>query len=145
MLRLSGPRPKGLGVKEGRLRPCPEFRQNCVCSQQELHLKREESPHHVPPFAFEGRGADAMTRLLAVLLARTDCTIVTQTPCYVHAEFRSRFFGFVDDAEFLLDEAAQVIHVRSAARLGFTDFGVNRARVEALRIAFDEFEERDDA
>lgn len=52
---------------------------------------------------------------------------------YLHVEFRSRFFGFVDDTEFALDEVAGVVHVRSAARLGHSDFGVNRRRVETIR------------
>ena len=62
--------------------------------------------------------------------------IVTRKPDYVHAEFQSRMIGFVDDLELQVDAAAQVIHVRSASRLGRRDFGVNRARIEALRAAF---------
>lgn len=55
---------------------------------------------------------------------------------YLHAEFRSLIFRFVDDVEFLLDADAGVIHVRSASRLGYSDLGVNRRRVEAIRQAF---------
>jgi uncharacterized protein (DUF1499 family) len=59
--------------------------------------------------------------------------IVTQTDGYLHAECSSRLLGFVDDLECLLDRTADVIHVRSAARLGRRDFGVNHARIETLR------------
>jgi len=56
---------------------------------------------------------------------------------YLYAEFRSRVMRFVDDVEFALDRARGVFHVRSAARVGIRDFGVNRARVEALRGALE--------
>ncbi len=59
--------------------------------------------------------------------------IVEQTPRYLHAEARSRVFGFVDDLEFELHPDARRIGVRSAARAGYWDFGVNRRRVERLR------------
>ncbi|MNC92870.1 hypothetical protein D3C83_93790 [compost metagenome] len=60
-------------------------------------------------------------------------TVVRHERDYLYAEFRSKLLGFVDDVEFTYDEKAGVIHVRSASRLGRKDFGVNRARVEALR------------
>ena len=59
----------------------------------------------------------------------------SRTPGYLHVEFASKGLGFVDDAEFALDAAARVIHVKSAARLGIRDFSVNRDRVEAIRAA----------
>jgi uncharacterized protein (DUF1499 family) len=62
-------------------------------------------------------------------------TLVTQRPGYLHAECRTKWMGFVDDVEFLLDPAARVIHVRSASRLGRRDFGTNRERIEAIRAA----------
>ncbi len=59
--------------------------------------------------------------------------IVREQPGYLQAEFTSRMLGFVDDVEFVLEPTARVIHVRSASRLGYRDFGVNRERVEAIR------------
>ena len=56
---------------------------------------------------------------------------------YIHTEFTSAFFRFVDDVEFLLDDGTRTIHVRSASRVGYSDFGVNRRRVEELRSRFD--------
>jgi len=63
--------------------------------------------------------------------------IVTAGETYLHAEFTSAVFRFVDDVEFLLDDAEKVVHVRSASRVGHSDLGVNRKRVEALREAFE--------
>jgi uncharacterized protein (DUF1499 family) len=62
--------------------------------------------------------------------------IVTEQEHYIHAEFTSAIFRFVDDAEFYIDDAQKVIHVRSAARLGYSDFGVNRKRMETIRQLF---------
>ena len=65
-------------------------------------------------------------------------TVVTATGTYLHAEFRSAVFRFVDDVEFHADEAAGVIQVRSGSRIGFSDLGVNRRRIEAIRARWGE-------
>ncbi len=62
--------------------------------------------------------------------------ITEEKPGYLHAEFRSALFGFVDDVEFRMDEAHGRIDVRSASRTGYYDFGVNRRRVEEIRKRF---------
>lgn len=77
-----------------------------------------------------------MQKLIGVLNMQSQATIVTRKPDYLHVEFRSPFFGFVDDVEFLADEAANVIHVRSASRIGYSDGGTNRRRVEMLRALY---------
>ena len=114
------------GVRDAKLAPCPSS-PNCVSSQADDEL------HRVAPLTYVGTGADAMARLAATLRALPRATLVTAGESYLHAEFRSAVFGFVDDVEFLLDDAAKVIHVRSASRVGRSDLGVNRRRVESLR------------
>ncbi len=59
--------------------------------------------------------------------------IVQDSPVYLYAEFKSAGLGFVDDVEFALDKKANLIHVRSASRLGVRDFNVNRKRIESIR------------
>ncbi len=59
--------------------------------------------------------------------------IVTDSADYLHAECESTVFGFVDDVELHLRSVEGVIAVRSASRLGYSDLGVNRRRVERLR------------
>lgn len=134
---LTAKRPATVGATGGQLQACDAKRSNCVCSQHEME-GRTPGPHYVPPFAYEGDAGDAMTRMIAVLMQQSHCRIVVNRPGYLHAEFTSPALGFVDDVEFLLSAADQRIHVRSASRIGLSDFGVNRARVEALREAFDE-------
>ena len=75
--------------------------------------------------------------LLSVLESMPRCTIVDKENDYIHAEFRSMIFRFVDDAEFYFDPDKPVIDVRSAARLGYSDFGVNRKRMEEIRQQFE--------
>ncbi len=122
-------KPPTLGATGGRLLPCPDS-PNCVCSQD------PEAEHQIAPLAFTGPGSAALARLKAVVLAQPRVKITGEHDGYLRAEFTSRIFRFVDDVEFLLDEPAKVIHVRSASRVGKSDLGVNRKRVEHLREAF---------
>jgi uncharacterized protein (DUF1499 family) len=130
-LSLSARRPRNLGVRDGRLIPCPPT-PNCVCSQC------DDPVHAVPPFAVIGP-PDAVWRYLRdVLAAHPRTRVVTATDDYLHAECSSLVFRFVDDVEFLRDDAGGVIHVRSAARVGRSDLGVNRRRVRDLRAKFEQ-------
>jgi uncharacterized protein (DUF1499 family) len=122
--------PVNLGIASGKLRPCPSA-PNCVCSTDRA------APHYVEPLAFSGDPDEAMPRLKAVLAGQRRTRLVTEEADYLHAECTSWLFRFVDDLEFAMDRPAKKIHVRSAARVGKYDFGVNRRRVEAIRRAFD--------
>ena len=117
----------GLGAG-GRLKPCPSS-PNCVCSDgasagEDSFISGLEIPAEMDPAAaFEA---------LAGLVAE-QANIVTREPDYLHAVYKTRLLRFRDDFEARLDEAAGVIQVRSASRLGYSDMGVNRRRVEGLR------------
>ena len=124
----SGRPPTSLGVTEGRLAPCPGS-PNCVSSEAAVAEKR------VAPLRYDGDAARARARLLDVLNGMERARIVQSTDDYVHVEFRSAVFGFVDDVEFYFNPPG-MIQVRSAARTGYSDFGVNRERVETLRARF---------
>jgi len=90
----------------------------------------------VPPLGWTGDLDPAKARLRQAVLAAGHATFVVEEGMYWHIEFRSRVFGFVDDVEFLFDATARLIHVRSASRVGHSDLGVNRARVEKIRVRF---------
>ena len=126
---FAGSAPETLGAREGRLGACPD-RPNCVSSQM------SDAVHEVKPFRVTGEVGAAMARLAALIETQEGARIVMRRADYLHAEYQSKLMGFVDDLELLADPAARVIHVRSASRLGYSDLGVNRARVEALRAAF---------
>lgn len=126
---MVGDRPTNLGVKEGKLAPCPSS-PNCVVSQGD-----EDAEHAIAPLAYSGNPALAIAKLTDIVRAMPRTTIVEATDNYLYAEFASKLMGFVDDVEFYLDPTASVIQVRSASRLGQSDLGVNRKRVEAIRAA----------
>jgi uncharacterized protein (DUF1499 family) len=126
LIGCHGTRPSSLGVRDGKLAACPES-PNCVSS----HMTDET--HRIDPLPYAGSGADALARLSAIVRSLPRTTIVTEKPDYLHAECTSRIFRFVDDVEFLADDRARVIHVRSASRLGSSDLGVNRKRIELIR------------
>ncbi len=124
---LAGTRPDDLGIVDGRLRPVRTHLTNAVSSFADTEY------HRIAPLSAAGEPRAVLRRLRAIVAARPGVRIVNEQSGYLYAEFESRVLGFVDDVEFLLDESAAVIHVRSASRLGRRDFGVNRARVEAIR------------
>ena len=126
----SGSRSSQIGVAGGRLAPCPDS-PNCVSSQS------EDKGHAVAPLRYEGAAEAAMQELVGVIRGMRGARIKTAQERYIHAEFTSFLFRFVDDVEFLLDDGSKTIHVRSASRVGYSDLGVNRRRVEAIRSLFD--------
>ncbi len=127
LIGCAGGRPHNLGAREGLLAPCPRS-PNCVASQA------DDEKHRIAPLAFSGDPDAAFARLRLLLAQRADTTIREDTPGYLRVELRTLLF--VDDGEFLLDPANKVIHVRSASRLGYSDFGKNRSRLEAIRRQF---------
>jgi uncharacterized protein (DUF1499 family) len=126
------------GLKDGKLRP-PSRTPNSVSSQAELWPEGEYASEYakIEPLRYTGDAGIAMNRLRDMLASWPGARIVENQPDYIRVQFETRWLRFVDDAEFLLDPAARVIHVRSASRLGRKDFGVNRARIEALRRKLD--------
>jgi uncharacterized protein (DUF1499 family) len=120
--------PPDLGLHAGRLKPCPNT-PNCVSSQA-------HDGAHIAPLVFPDAPDAAFTRLKEILLTLPRVRITAEASGYVRAEAVSRVFGFVDDLEFRLDADNRVVHVRSAARLGYSDFGVNRKRIETIRARF---------
>ena len=125
---FAGKPPSNLGVKDGRLAPCPRS-PNCVASQADPG----DATHHIAPITFKGDAGAAWRALRETVATSERVKIVSERDGYLRAEFATKVIGFVDDVEFLLDAPARVIHVRSASRLGYRDFGVNRARIESLR------------
>ncbi|HHM06392.1 MAG TPA: DUF1499 domain-containing protein [Gammaproteobacteria bacterium] len=112
------------------LKPCPDS-PNCVSS-----LAASEE-HAVAPLHYEGDRAQARSRLLQAVQALPRVKIVEARGDYIHVTATSLMFRFVDDVEFEFDDENKLIHVRSASRTGYSDFGVNRKRVEAIRQRFE--------
>ena len=120
----AGERPDGLGARDGRLSSCPDS-PNCVSSQA------ADAGHRIEPLVFSDAADVALARLKSLLVNRKDTKIIEEIPGYLRVEFHTLLF--VDDGEFLLDAGRQCIHVRSASRLGYSDLGKNRSRLEEIR------------
>ncbi|MFM9915761.1 MAG: DUF1499 domain-containing protein [Rhizobacter sp.] len=133
---LQGATPADLGVHNGRLKP-PARVPNSVSSQAGLHPDhpmRDSARIEPLQVRFGDRdGAATLAALKTIVEAMPGARIVASDGPYLYAQFTSSWFRFVDDTEFWFDPAAGVIQVRSASRLGESDLGVNRQRVEAIR------------
>ncbi len=126
-----GARPESLGVKEARLGDCPES-PNCVSSQA------SDDEHRVAPFRLVAYSDASWAAVQERVAALPRTTIVTASENYLHAECRSRLLRFVDDLELYLRPEDALVEVRSASRVGYSDLGVNRRRVETLGEALRE-------
>jgi len=116
-----------LGVRDGRLVACPAS-PNCVSSQA------GDERHRIAPLAYTGAADLAFGKLKELLRRRSDTRIVEEREGYLRVEFHTLLF--VDDSEFLLDRKGSAIQVRSASRLGYSDLGKNRSRMEEIRREF---------
>ena len=129
LFSCAGTQPAGLGVHDGRLRPCPSS-PNCVSSED------SDKGHGVAALRFTGDPTAAFARAKAAALTLPGTKLAGETTDFMHFESTSALMGYVDDLELQLVPAKDEIAVRSASRLGYGDMGVNRKRVEALRAAF---------
>jgi uncharacterized protein (DUF1499 family) len=127
----AGEKPDNLGVHNGRFTECPGS-PNCVSSQA------VDEAHRIMALAFIDEPEAAFARLKQTLGNRKDTTIVEEHPGYLRVEFHTLLF--VDDGEFLLDGKQSLIQVRSSSRLGYSDLGKNRSRLEEIRRQFAETE-----
>jgi uncharacterized protein (DUF1499 family) len=126
LFSFPGKRPTQLGIQASRLPPCPSS-PNCVSSDA------ADSSHSIAAFALAVPPREAWPAVRGSIERLPRTKIISETSDYLHAESTSAVFGFVDDLELHLRTAEAVIAVRSAARLGYSDLGVNRRRIEDLR------------
>lgn len=102
---------------------------NCVSSKAEIHDKE----HYIFPFEIKTKPEQAWEALKMAIIKQPRMIITHQTPTSLHAEATSLMFQFVDDINVMLDKDSELIHIRSTSRVGHSDFGVNRRRIETLR------------
>ena len=121
-----------LGANSGQLMPCPS-KPNCVSSYA------TDKQHFIEPINFTGTRQDAQDRLLGILKALKQTKIIVVQENYIRVEFISKIFQFIDDVEFYFPSTNRdqiSINVRSASRVGYSDFGVNQKRIEQIRDKF---------
>lgn len=124
---FKGKRPSRLGVVDGRLGDGPR-KPNWVCSQT------EQKDHFIEPLSAKADTASELARLKALVLAMPRTELIEESDNYLYFEFTTGLMRYVDDVEFYAE--ADVIHMRSASRVGYSDLNANRKRLEAVRAAF---------
>ncbi len=131
IIGCTGTRPTSIGIVNGGLTPCPA-KPNCVSSQA------KDKKHFSESFPYTTEKSVAFNCLKEIISGQKRTTIVFETDSYLHVEYKTACLGFVDDAEFYFPENESVVHFRSASRLGYSDLGVNKKRIEGLRTLFNE-------
>ncbi len=126
----AGMPPSHLGVKNGKFVPCPD-KPNCVNSQS------SGKDHYVEPLTYKGSKEAAAKKLKKVIRSMERTRIVEDTDHYLRVEFKSAVMGFVDDVEFYFPDEP-IIHLKSASRIGYSDFGVNNKRIKLVRKLFNQ-------
>ena len=116
------------GLRHGKLFECPIY-------QTAFHRKRQRKTIRLIQ-SYNVSFSEAKQELLSVISSLPRTKIIDNNDRYIHVTFTSRLMRFVDDVEFLFDDTNKQIHVRSASRVGYSDLGVNRKRVEDLRKRF---------
>jgi uncharacterized protein (DUF1499 family) len=113
----------------GLFAPCPDS-PNCVSTQA------QDEEHGMPSLSYTDSQAEAKQRMVDIVNAMPRSTIVGEADDYLHVEFRSRIFRFVDDVELYFDDANKTVQFRSASRVGYSDMGVNRNRMTEISQQF---------
>ena len=129
LLSLTASRPSNLGVRDGRLTACPDS-PNCVSTQA------EDRDHWIAPLSYQGDSDTVIETLEEIVRRHPRTRVIERTSDYLHTEFRSAFFRFVDDVEFYVEAESGRVHFRSASRVGHSDLEVNRSRMELIRSLF---------
>ncbi|MGK7933084.1 MAG: DUF1499 domain-containing protein [Microcystaceae cyanobacterium] len=125
---FAGNPPKNIGISKGHLSACPAS-PNCVLSQD------PDASHAIEPISYQSDRNTAKETLLKVLSVVPNTTVIEDDGDYIRAQSVSRIMGFIDDLEFYFAPNEKIIHIRSASRLGESDLGVNRRRLEQIRLA----------
>lgn len=121
-------RPDNIGVKNGQLAVCSSS-PNCVSS----FAQEADNKHYIAPLSYSLSEAETVVGIKKALSKLSRTKIISESESYIHAEVTTLIFRFVDDLEILIDSESKLIHFRSASRVGHSDMGVNRKRVEQLK------------
>ena len=134
---LQGTPPADLGVHDGRLKP-PSMTGNSVSSQAALYPDHPQRSYAaIVPLALQGDGPATLARIKTIVAGMAGAKLLRSDAGYLYVQFTSSVLKFVDDTEFWFDPVNKVIQVRSASRIGRSDLGVNRKRIETIRAALE--------
>jgi uncharacterized protein (DUF1499 family) len=116
---------KPIGIKDGKFHPCPKS-PNCVSTQS------DDEKHKIEPLNYNSTLEEAKTKIKEIIESFKRTKLITEEDDYLHYEFRTATFKFVDDVEFYFDDSNKLIHFRSRARMGWSDMHVNKNRMKKV-------------
>ena len=125
----AGRPPEKRGLEDGNLLACPNT-PNCVSTA------KGSAAHYISPFQYDGERDNAISVMIHIINGMKRASTREEKDGYIWVECSSILFGFVDDLEIYFPPDGKLVYVRSASRMGYSDFGVNRRRVEKLREQF---------
>ena len=108
------------------LKQCPDS-PNCVSSQSNSEL------HKIDPLPYKKTAKETLQKIKKIILSLPRTTLTKETEHYLHFEFKSLIFRFIDDVEIVVDDSKKMIHFRSSSRQGYSDLGTNRRRIETIK------------
>ncbi len=118
-----------LAQNESPLKPCPKS-PNCVCTLEKKMRKK------MPPLTFKNNLEESKTRIKEIVFKIEGTKLVQEDNNYLHFEFSTAIGKYIDDVEFYFDSTTQLIHFRSASRIGYGDFGANKRRMKRISKAW---------
>lgn len=131
LLGCGASKPEDLGVDNGQFKPCPSS-PNCVSTQADT----SDNEHYIEPIKYKITNEKAKKKLMDVIDQMPRTNVIKNQDDYIYVTFTTRIMRFVDDVEFYLPANNKVIHFRSASRIGYSDLGKNRERMNSVKEKF---------
>ena len=97
---------------------------------------QDDKIHSIAPINYQGTRDEAKQKILKIIKGMPRTKIVKEAEDYIHVTFTTKIMRYVDDVQFYFDDTNKVIHFRSASRVGYSDLGLNRQRMEEIRKLF---------
>lgn len=114
-------------ASDAALSGCDDL-QNCTASTATGKRNR------IDPLEYDVPASEVIEKFSALIKSQPGTNIIVQDANYLHATFKTALLGYTDDLELLLDQNTGVLNIRSASRIGKSDLGANRKRIESLRM-----------
>ena len=119
---------KRTGMINNKFKPCPKT-PNCVSTM----APKEDKKHFITPISYNSSQEEAVEKMIQIINSLKGTTITVKDINYIHAIFSTKLLRFKDDVEFYFDDSSKLIHFKSASRIGSSDLGTNRKRMEKIK------------
>ncbi|MHA1468358.1 MAG: DUF1499 domain-containing protein [Promethearchaeota archaeon] len=119
---------KRTGIINNKFKPCPKT-PNCVSTM----ASNDDKKHYISPISYISSQEEAVEKIIQIINSLKGTKIKVKEINYIHVIFSTKLLRFKDDVEFYFDDSSKIIHFKSASRIGSSDLGTNRKRMEKIR------------